>query len=830
MKKVVIYPGRFQPMLSHHAEVFSALQQQFPDAEVYIGTSDKVDPPKSPFSFVEKQNIARALGIDDQRVLEAKRPYHKDDYTQYFDEEETIIFFAVGEKDALERFPMNNVDQATGLDMRVRGEPGPKYYQMINTYKQDPKAMSERGYITVAPSIVVDDEVASASAFRQALSNSPDRESAREVFNKQFANYDEGVFNLIYDKITGAEMTEELNILRKLAGMDILEDAPVQFDTEVDPSKVKFMDASKNSAKLSIANRFPEGSDINDPEDIQEEFIKALIKSPAALLGEINERIDPKDENSLAVGEKLNLILDGMSGYDAPNIGNLPDEEKKFVISLVKVAIKDMKLVAGDDSDPVYTSDDDVDKPDLSDLGKLQHPSDPDEDDYEIEGVDLSDIRKEYNIEEDDVEEGRVKAMAMDMVDDFYNEVSKLVDQNNDIEKSIIQAWEDAGHETPPAYMLDDETQEILIDAGLIEREREEPEGAENPDYEGRDPDEIAFVDPEFGQEQTEELDPKTATKKQIRQADIKGEIGSPSKYSEGDMVVINGRHYILDKQDDDIWWASDEDGAEIEFHPGSEDHHEPSKLVDEGFMPEEMTGLVDYTFIGDDGNELEAQVQYRATIDQSEEAGYSAEVDPNSLQAVIDEISSQNSLARIDQDFADEMLQPGGAEHEEALKAAQEDAEEDIANADISPYDHGEGPAESVNPEIQRIKELAGIEELDEGDAWNWPDSYLSDEGYDANFNTWLGGVNSERGQERISHPSDPEYARRPENQNLSSEDQDAHKMFQSQMKRYGQNVEQQRKLSAKLKAEAQAREQKNWDQMMKNYKGNNPGLFQTQ
>ena len=38
MKKVVIYPGRFQPMLPHHAEVYNKLKAQFPGAEVYVAT------------------------------------------------------------------------------------------------------------------------------------------------------------------------------------------------------------------------------------------------------------------------------------------------------------------------------------------------------------------------------------------------------------------------------------------------------------------------------------------------------------------------------------------------------------------------------------------------------------------------------------------------------------------------------------------------------------------------------------------------------------------------------------------------------------------------
>ncbi len=54
MKKVVIYPGRFQPMLPHHASVYQKLQATFPGAGIYIATSDKVEGDKSPFNFKEK--------------------------------------------------------------------------------------------------------------------------------------------------------------------------------------------------------------------------------------------------------------------------------------------------------------------------------------------------------------------------------------------------------------------------------------------------------------------------------------------------------------------------------------------------------------------------------------------------------------------------------------------------------------------------------------------------------------------------------------------------------------------------------------------------------
>ena len=100
MKKVIIYPGRFQPMLSHHAQVFDQLNSLYNDADVYIATSDKVEPGKSPFNFEEKKQIIASHGIDPARVLYARSPYNWEELAQYVgDVENTVIFFAVGEKD-----------------------------------------------------------------------------------------------------------------------------------------------------------------------------------------------------------------------------------------------------------------------------------------------------------------------------------------------------------------------------------------------------------------------------------------------------------------------------------------------------------------------------------------------------------------------------------------------------------------------------------------------------------------------------------------------------------------------------------------------------------
>ena len=81
MKRVVLYPGRFQPMLPHHAEVFQHLVGAFPEAEVYIATSNKVEPDKSPFNAKEKMEIMTKLhNIPEDRILIVKSPYNFNSY------------------------------------------------------------------------------------------------------------------------------------------------------------------------------------------------------------------------------------------------------------------------------------------------------------------------------------------------------------------------------------------------------------------------------------------------------------------------------------------------------------------------------------------------------------------------------------------------------------------------------------------------------------------------------------------------------------------------------------------------------------------------------
>ena len=200
MKTIVLYPGRFQPMLPHHAEVYRHLQAQFPDADVYITTSNKVEPGKSPFDASEKIEIMTGVhGIPRDKIIISKNMYNWKEYEKTFvPNSEHKLIFAVGGKD-MEGNPR--------FSFKPKKDGTAGYLQMINT-NNDTLSMEKRGYVYQAPTVGNEDEAASASAFRQALITAPDLDSAKQVFTGTMGKFDQRIFDLVYDKITGKIMKE----------------------------------------------------------------------------------------------------------------------------------------------------------------------------------------------------------------------------------------------------------------------------------------------------------------------------------------------------------------------------------------------------------------------------------------------------------------------------------------------------------------------------------------------------------------------------------------------------------------------------------------------
>ena len=190
---LVIYPGRFQPFHKGHKAVFDHLNSKYDN--VYIATSDKVDPPRSPFSFEEKKKMMELTGMDTTNVVLTKSPYVAMEITQNFDPENTILMFAVSEKDMAEdpRFAF-----------KPKKDGSPSYFQ--NAKDGNLQTMDKHGYILTVPTFnfdVLGQPMKSATEVRSSFSSMDDK-TKKQLIKDLFGNYSDEVFGLMSNKITEA--------------------------------------------------------------------------------------------------------------------------------------------------------------------------------------------------------------------------------------------------------------------------------------------------------------------------------------------------------------------------------------------------------------------------------------------------------------------------------------------------------------------------------------------------------------------------------------------------------------------------------------------------
>ena len=129
-KILVIYPGRFQPFTKGHAAVYQHLCDKYGAGNVYVVTSDKVDPPRSPFNFAEKKAMITLTGVDPSHVMQDAQPYQAKGLVDKFDPSSTVLLFAVSEKDMAEdpRF-----------QFKPKKDGSPSYFQPLTDLKKAKK-------------------------------------------------------------------------------------------------------------------------------------------------------------------------------------------------------------------------------------------------------------------------------------------------------------------------------------------------------------------------------------------------------------------------------------------------------------------------------------------------------------------------------------------------------------------------------------------------------------------------------------------------------------------------------------------------------------------
>ena len=191
MDTVVIYPGRFHPFHKGHKSVYDALVKRFGKNSVYIATSNKVDPPKSPFTFDEKRAMMALTGVDPSRVVQVKNPYQATEITDNYDPQNTIALFAVSDKDMAE-------DPRFSFKPRTDGQPS--YYQPAS---KDMQGFDKHGYIITVPTLqfnVLGKPMRSASEFRANFAQA-DSETQKAMITDLFGRYDPKTHSTMSQKI-----------------------------------------------------------------------------------------------------------------------------------------------------------------------------------------------------------------------------------------------------------------------------------------------------------------------------------------------------------------------------------------------------------------------------------------------------------------------------------------------------------------------------------------------------------------------------------------------------------------------------------------------------
>ncbi len=174
---IAILSGRFHPFHKGHLSSYNQLKNTFGE-NTYLGLSQKVDPPDSPFDVDERAKMAMCLGIPRQKILGIKQPYNSYEYINRLklDPKQTVVVFAVSQKDMNEnpRFTFEN-------DRRMQPYPSDG---------KNLKPITNNSYVYVT----------NTTPFQLLNQNIENARDIRRIYNKCDNNVKETIVNELYGK------------------------------------------------------------------------------------------------------------------------------------------------------------------------------------------------------------------------------------------------------------------------------------------------------------------------------------------------------------------------------------------------------------------------------------------------------------------------------------------------------------------------------------------------------------------------------------------------------------------------------------------------------
>ena len=205
---LVVYPGRFQPWHKGHKMVYDYLVKIYGRDNVFVATSNKVDPPRSPFTFSEKQQFMHLTGVSADRIVETRDPYRALEVVQKYNPKTARLVFAVSEKDMAEdpRFKFG-----------YKKDGSPTYFQPMPKNVNDMQPFETHGYIMTVPTFnftVLGKPMKSATEVRAQFAQA-DEATQQAIVKDLFGAYDRHVHDIMKHKLSQA-ITESIAVGTKL--------------------------------------------------------------------------------------------------------------------------------------------------------------------------------------------------------------------------------------------------------------------------------------------------------------------------------------------------------------------------------------------------------------------------------------------------------------------------------------------------------------------------------------------------------------------------------------------------------------------------------------
>jgi len=183
---VVIFCGRFQPFHRGHAIVYNNLVGTYGRNNVYIGTSGKVEPPKSPFTLSDRIYFMNLMGIPSDRILQLSNNYNPTVAAKALDIEQdlgnTVMIFPVSQKD---------VDEKPSLFSGGTNKDGsPKMLQPLPQDQRQIESADKHAYIQVVnvePFEVLGQSITGATSIRDLYSkanNAQRQQIIKDLYGK----------------------------------------------------------------------------------------------------------------------------------------------------------------------------------------------------------------------------------------------------------------------------------------------------------------------------------------------------------------------------------------------------------------------------------------------------------------------------------------------------------------------------------------------------------------------------------------------------------------------------------------------------------------------